>query len=147
MKYYSTVEDLEYLVTSCGFKIVKSVFKNHIAQLKLQTGAVLRYYTTTGTLQFQGDRDDAFKLKESIVEKMAQVGFDVNGEGWIGPDDADGWQDMASAPRDGSDFLVQLNLGEQRLVTIATYQGGRIQVVYGNAHDAVFWQPLPEPRK
>jgi len=65
MEHQGTFEDLKSIVKSCGFEIKKVNDNDSLKQVRTNQGAIVNWYPSTGTLQFQGKQKPKKKLKEA----------------------------------------------------------------------------------
>lgn len=56
MKHKGTLEDLQTIIRGCGFNISEVKDQEHGYQIKTSEGAIVNWYTSTGTLNIQGKR-------------------------------------------------------------------------------------------
>ena len=63
MKHEGTLEDLQTIVRGCGFSISEVKDQEHGHQIKTMEGAIVNWYTSTGTLSIQGKKAP----KESLI--------------------------------------------------------------------------------
>ncbi len=66
-QYRGSIEDLKTLIASAGFTIISTEEKENLQQIKTDEGAILNWYKT-GTLQYQGNKIQAEKLKIALSE-------------------------------------------------------------------------------
>ena len=68
MKHDGTFEDLKTLVRAVGFNIETAGDNGNTNQIRTKEGAILNWYPTTRTLQFQGQKAAREKLQKSLME-------------------------------------------------------------------------------
>ena len=68
MKYDGTFEDLQTVVRAVGFKIETVGDNGNTKQIRTKEGAILNWYPSTRTLQFQGQKAARDKLQASVAE-------------------------------------------------------------------------------
>jgi len=56
MKHEGTLEDLETIIRGCGFNISEVKNQDHGHQIKTKEGAIVNWYTSTGTINVQGKK-------------------------------------------------------------------------------------------
>ena len=64
MKYKGTIEELKSLITSAGVSIDNDSDHGNFHQVKIVGGAIINWYPTTGTVQFQGKAEAKAKLQK-----------------------------------------------------------------------------------
>ena len=62
MKHEGTLEDLQTIIRGCGFNIAEVKDQEHGHQIKTSEGAIVNWYTSTGTLNIQGKKVPKEKL-------------------------------------------------------------------------------------
>ncbi|MBD8899682.1 nucleotide-binding protein [Rhodanobacter sp. DHG33] len=68
MKHKGTFEDLKTMVRAVGREITQSGPSGAMQQIKTSDGAVLSWYESTGTVQFQGARDAKQRLESDLCK-------------------------------------------------------------------------------
>lgn len=68
MKHHGTFDDLKILVCAVGFTIESEVDGEASKQIRTKEGAILNWYPSTHTLQFQGQKSSKEKLENSLAE-------------------------------------------------------------------------------
>lgn len=68
MKHKGTFEDLKTMVRAVGREITQSGPSGSAHQIKTSEGAVLNWYESTGTVQFQGGKDAKQKLEADLCK-------------------------------------------------------------------------------
>lgn len=68
MKHKGTFEDLKTMVRAVGREITQSGPSGSAQQIKTSDGAVINWYETTGTVQFQGGKDAKQKLEADLCK-------------------------------------------------------------------------------
>lgn len=68
MKHKGTFEDLKTMVRAIGRDIVQSGMSGTAHQIKTSDGAVVNWYESTGTVQFQGGREAKQKLQADLCK-------------------------------------------------------------------------------
>lgn len=66
MKHKGTFEDLKTMVRAVGREITQSGPSGSAQQIKTSDGAVINWYESTGTVQFQGAKDAKQKLETDL---------------------------------------------------------------------------------
>ncbi|HHW4679560.1 MAG TPA: TIR domain-containing protein [Xylella sp.] len=66
MKHNGTFEDLKMIVRSTGREITQSGPSGTTQQIKTSDGAVINWYESTGTIQFQGEKAAKQKLEQDL---------------------------------------------------------------------------------
>lgn len=68
MKHHGTFEDLKTMVSGVGREIIQSGPSGTAQQIKTSDGAVINWYETTGTVQFQGAKLAKDKLQHDLCK-------------------------------------------------------------------------------
>ncbi|MBK6866639.1 MAG: nucleotide-binding protein [Burkholderiales bacterium] len=68
MKHKGTFEDLKTMVRAIGREIVQSGPSGSAQQIKTSDGAVINWYDSTGTVQFQGAKEAKEKLEADLYK-------------------------------------------------------------------------------
>lgn len=68
MKHKGTFEDLKTMVIGVGRQIIDTKTSGTAQQIKTSDGAVINWYETTGTVQFQGEKSAKQKLEKDLCE-------------------------------------------------------------------------------
>ncbi len=68
MKHKGTFEDLKTMVRAIGRDITQSGLSGTAQQIKTSDGAVINWYESTGTVQFQGGKDAKQKLEADLCK-------------------------------------------------------------------------------
>lgn len=68
MRHDGTFEDLQTLVRAVGFNIETAGDNGNTKQIRTKEGAILNWYPSTHTLQFQGQKAARDKLQTSLTE-------------------------------------------------------------------------------
>lgn len=68
MKHKGTFEDLKTMVRAIGRDITQSGPSGTALQIKTSDGAVINWYESTGTVQFQGAKDAKLKLEADLCK-------------------------------------------------------------------------------
>lgn len=66
MKHKGSFEDLQTMVRGVGREIIYAGTSGSAHQIKTSDGAVLNWYESTGTLQFQGKREAKCRLESDL---------------------------------------------------------------------------------
>lgn len=66
MKHNGTFEDLKTMVSGVGREIIQSGPSGTTQQIRTSDGAVISWYNSTGTIQFQGDKNAREKLEQDL---------------------------------------------------------------------------------
>jgi predicted nucleotide-binding protein len=100
MKHNGTFEDLKTMVRAVGREIAQSGPSGAAQQIKTSDGAVINWYETTGTVQFQGGKDAKQKLEADLCKYTGAppTAPAENGEGSASP--------PATAPASSKVFIV-----------------------------------------
>lgn len=67
MKHKGTFEDLQTMVRGVGCEITFAGMSGNAHQIKTQDGAILNWYESTGTVQFQGKQEAKTKLETNLA--------------------------------------------------------------------------------
>jgi len=67
MKHTGSFDDLQAIVKSVGFVIDECEEKGNIEQIRTKEGAIVNFYKSTGTLQFQGKKAPREKLENAMA--------------------------------------------------------------------------------
>jgi predicted nucleotide-binding protein len=67
MKHTGSFEDLQAIVRAVGFVIDETEDKGNCKQIRTRDGAILNWFESTGTLQFQGKKVPKEKLENAIA--------------------------------------------------------------------------------
>lgn len=67
MKHQGSFEDLQTIVRSVGFNITEVNDSGNRKQIRTEEGAILNWFASTGTLQFQGKQVPMQRLQEGIA--------------------------------------------------------------------------------
>jgi predicted nucleotide-binding protein len=67
MKHTGSFDDLQAIVRAVGFIIDESDDKGNCKQIRIRDGAIVNWFESTGTLQFQGKKIAKEKLENAIA--------------------------------------------------------------------------------
>jgi len=67
MKHNGSFDDLQAVVRAVGFEISKAEEKGNFKQIKTSCGAILNWFESTKTLQFQGKSERKNKLENAMA--------------------------------------------------------------------------------
>ena len=67
MKHEGTFDDLQAIVRAVGFEIDAVEDKGNQKQIRTRDGAILNWFESTKSLQFQGKKEPKDKLENSIA--------------------------------------------------------------------------------
>lgn len=68
MKYIDSIDKLKRDIESVGFKIIESTSLDRQERIKTENGAIVNFFITTGTLQFQGKPQIKEELEKRLLE-------------------------------------------------------------------------------
>ncbi len=67
-KYKGSLGDLQSMLKSAGFTIETCEMKGSAQHIRTEEGAIINWWPSTGTVQYQGDKDEAARLKEALSD-------------------------------------------------------------------------------
>lgn len=67
-KHKGSIDDLRSMIGSAGFTVASCDEKGSARQIRTEEGAIVNWYPSTGTVQYQGDKEESSRLKNALSD-------------------------------------------------------------------------------